>query len=364
MAKVIKYGSKDMKDLIKQVNEKFTDILDLDKAELEVISIKLRDMLNILVNYVKILQILSSRSCFSEENKALLRNYADKITTQFKLSQRVYTDADVFPDMKKYYQLQIEGKEDCPEMNKIKKTLIKKYKDVSENPIIQELVETAGNLKDYVACLAFLFMPSDEKMSQFSRYHPSKRDKEIKPCTRWNFIIEEHSFAPLKFAPELDFVQIFQDDETDENSIKSCGTALSHFYWKGCELGDIITSPNMDTKALSQMFIEAIGEYKKKLPQCKKAFKLIESAVSTLDKKFDTYYRNSVKSNNPTVFMEDFFCDLLANNKEDKSLALEFRMIVNEMKKMVNQMNMQNSGQAVALINLLDDLLAPSGQKN
>ena len=115
-------------------------------------------------------------------------------------------------------------------------------------------------------------------------------------------------------------------------------------------------------KKLSQLFIEAIASAKKRLPGFDQAFKVIESATSLLERRFNDYYRDSVRNNkNSVVFVEDFIFDL-ANESTDAVAKAQLKKLAAKLKDMILQSPDYKDNQTVqALVKLMDGAISKTG---
>ena len=57
------------------------------------------------------------------------------------------------------------------------------------------------------------------------------------------------------------------------------------------------------------------------LPNCQKAFDMIENAVGLLERNFDGYYKDFVKTANPSIILLNFIGDVL-NEQKHTSIEL------------------------------------------
>ena len=80
-----------------------------------------------------------------------------------------------------------------------------------------------------------------------------------------------------------------------------------------------------------------IGEVKKRIPRCEKAFKKIEESVDLLKENFNGYYKDYVQTQNQMIIMESFVTDVAKNTKADPETTREFRQIISYYRKMAGQ---------------------------
>jgi hypothetical protein len=100
----------------------------------------------------------------------------------------------------------------------------------------------------------------------------------------------------------------------------------------------IISSPDVDIDRLSEMIVSVIGEAKKQIPRCDRAFKIIADSVDTLKANMNDYYKEFVTSGNPATMFENFIRDVSSEMNMDKQTLMQFRRITMFLRKKAEQM--------------------------
>lgn len=229
--------------------------------------------------------------------------------------------------------------------NELEKDKVETYENVEQKDF-NELYKKLKN-NNYIQNLVVL-------CSKLKQYHTFLNDKTT---LKDNFIGQE---------PGLSF-QIFSFSRFDlkllwaSNNIKQAVKdyvllILHHIYIDTLEIYKIITSPDIDVDKFIALLMAAISKIRKipQLSRCKNAIRRIESSVSLLKNKFNSYYRDSIASGNPNMIIENFIVDVSNQGKADSSLTREFRVIIQYMHKTSVEQNRFNDPKVKKLFDLLN----------
>ncbi len=141
---------------------------------------------------------------------------------------------------------------------------------------------------------------------------------------------------PIDFCP-IDLKQIW---ETAGKSLREIILrVLSKTYTLGRAIYTTMTSPNVDVKTFSQKLCSAIAKCRKFIPRCDKAFDVIENSVGMLEEKFESYYRDSLDTDNQGLIMELFITDLAEKQRGDRTAFRQFFQIIKTLKKKQSSTN-------------------------
>lgn len=356
-------GFKDIGNLLNQMTGMY------EQADPDIVSPKIVEIYNYILDYLKNLKIFVASRIIQD---CVMFSVAD-IESFVKLAEeelgidttkKVYETHDVFKDLITFYQAQVTG--NAAVIEKYQKDLFQRYTFIKESRTIQNIIATSGNLKPYSTSLLSTVNLPNAKISEHSRYHPkhaASAAKSRKPD--WSFIGELHRMQPLAFAESIDFKFLWIHRTTDKSKRKMVVNVLANLYLTGSNIFDIITSPDIDTRKLSQLFVEAINAAKSRMPGFDKAFKIIESATDLLDRKFNEYYRESLKNGkNSTVFIENFICDL-ANDSADAVTKSQLRKLAAKLKDMIGQTpDYKNNQSLQMLVTLMDKFVTQYDDTN
>ena len=91
---------------------------------------------------------------------------------------------------------------------------------------------------------------------------------------------------------------------------------------------EVIVTPDINVKQLSELILDNIDNFKKEIPRCDKAFNKIEEALRTLERNFNDYYKDYVVTNDPSIMVQNFLSDIYKNGKDDPTLVVQLRKII------------------------------------
>lgn len=181
------------------------------------------------------------------------------------------------------------------------------YNAYKQNQVISSYIVLCRNLNDY------------------KKFISNKNSLDYK------FIEEINSpqFTPLVVS-KFNFKRIYDNLSTAPVVKDFLINLLHELYVNSYILYKLITSPDVDVESFSAVILESIGELKKHIPRCDKAFKKIEDSLELLKGNFANYYKDFVVTKNPTTIIENFIVDVSKDNntKNNIELARQFRQIV------------------------------------
>jgi hypothetical protein len=213
------------------------------------------------------------------------------------------------------------------------------YKKMKENAIVQSIIISSSNLKNY------------------KRYIEDKTDLKDEFIKREPGI----SFTPLNFT-KLDLKTIWLSDKLTKMAKKFILNILHNTYVIGNSVYEIVTSPDIDIKKFSRVLIDNIDKIKKTVPRCDKAFNIIKNSVVLLEDNFKNYYKSSVEASNPSLIIESFIVDVSIKQKANATVTAQFRKIIMFMKKQSANNNDPRVKKLFKLLNTQFDLMEkPSG---
>lgn len=288
--KVNTANSEDMADL----HRMFGQITGSGDADRDVITPKITKIYKNIQEYNKLYRILLNFKAFTDQ----FSEYPFWFTDIEEFLKNLVESTGV--DLSRKYD---ESESDYHAMSE--SDLNEFYKKMKDNTYIKKMIITGSNLALYKKCLHDLATISD------------------------SFIYREPGITlqPLAFST-LDIKLIWNTENFNDKAKQFVLSILRHTYLIGIDLYDIVTSPDVDIKKFSKILIDSIGNMKKQIPRCDKAFAIIEKSVTMLEENFKTYFRGSVEAGNPNVIIESFILDISTSQKAGASVAGEFRKIV------------------------------------
>jgi len=356
--RVVKTANKEDLSSFKVLGQMFEKIAGVhNRAEPDIVGPKLSEAYNMIVGWLNTLKILVDSKIIH-----MVAIYANEIpnitgfiefaTDELKLDlSHKYTSSDVFDELA-FYQAQLS--EDAATIEKIESDLFDKYKALKDSKTVMNIISTCKQLLPYGSSLFAASQMDRTRISKYSRYHPDNLEEPL-PKGDIRFMNELGSLKPLCFAPMIDFKFIWVDGRMDKTRRKFLLDFLFNIYYRGITLFDILTSPDVDTGKLSQLFMDAIQAMKKKLNGYDRAFELIEKAADMLTRKFNTYYRESQRNGgNSAVFFESFIIDVAASQSEDLIASAQLKRLADKMKELTMQSpDYQNNEVVQKLVNIL-----------
>jgi len=212
--------------------------------------------------------------------------------------------------------------------------LIQKYIDsINSKYNLQDLAETYTNLKECSAVQEIVMIVKNIRnvlMMEKERSKSEQHNLEDKASLSMMFITkcEGDSLTLFNFC-SLDFKQISYNEELLTPELQNYMLYFLHILYKrGLEVVRLITSPDIDVEKFSEVLVRNIGEVKKHIPRCDKAFDKISNSVGLLRNNFDDYYKDFVISQNPGIIIENFVGDVAKNSSADVQTTMQFRKII------------------------------------
>lgn len=349
-----------------EIQQMFDQMMGTSNADVEVIAPKMAKICNYLVRCVKVISILSSFDGFwsyfphHQHWKKELLDFLDSAKMSLDLdTNHTYSENDFIPDE---YNKLLDPKTDLEMYKRIQAQVNEKYNQIKNADCVKHLVDSADNLAQYKAALIQIYIPKEERERRENAQKNKEESKDQNDITlpeqtgtmkSDEFIFKEPgtTLKPLTFTT-LDLKYIWAEENIDQTGRKMVLKILAHIYWIGIDIYDLVTSPDVDIHRFSAMLIESISTFRKRIPRCQNAFRIIENSVQLLEKNFKRYYRDSKEANNSNLLMEMFILDVAQTQKADPKVLIEFRTIINYLRKSVNG---SNDPRVKSLIKMLDN---------
>lgn len=164
----------------------------------------------------------------------------------------------------------------------------------------------------------------------------------------WKKFIEnktklDDSFINSEIATLYIFGSIFPIDikvvwENATSPQKSIFLSVIHnVFTTGLKVHDKATTPNIDIKKFSTILVSKIALLRKEIPRCDKAFDHIEKSAGLLEKKFKTYYRDSLEAGNTSIIAESFLTDMLKSDKMSTDVKFQLTKIIAYLKRKASE---------------------------
>jgi mRNA-degrading endonuclease YafQ of YafQ-DinJ toxin-antitoxin module len=220
-----------------------------------------------------------------------------------------------------------------------------KYKELKKCYVTQELIMIAKNTKIAL------------KQEQ-ARTGSAKHNLECKENLSDEFIIHaDGDSLPLFGFSHLDFKQLWYDEENLTPEHKKYILLFLYIIFTKCMNNiELITSPDIDVEVFSAILIEHIVQLKAKFTDCGDAFKALEDSIDMLKGNFNSYYKEFVISNNPSIIIENFVSDVAVNYKSNIKILRQFDKIGAFFKNKIKTKGVKDE-KLSAMLDLLDENL-------
>ncbi len=235
---------------------------------------------------------------------------------------------------------------------KIRKFSEKLTKLITDKPLNEETPP------EEVAKIYLELKNHDVTKSLFVIYSQIKRYKdylEDYKNLRDDFIMEEPGFEvyPFKKICKLNLYIMWVKNPPDD--AKTYVLKFLHQVYKLTKiLCETLIQADVDIGNFSEILVSCITEAKKLIPNCNEAFRRIESAVGLLENNFDGYYKDFVKTENPSIIILNFVSDVSNDQKKsDIRLIVQFRKIISHFQN-ATRGQVNNNPQMKSLFDMLN----------
>ncbi len=329
---------KKVKKSTKMLNNMFQQMLGLEAPKKEIILDKYINLLKKIIKYYKVYKLFINFNIFWNLFQEEQVNVKEQINNYlFELKKNIEEPLNKHISLYKE-ELEVSSKE--PNMED---TLPTQTHDVDQFNInidnkgidnILEILEKCNNkeinnlynkLKDCTEVKQIIITTS--KLKDYVKYIKNRQNIVIGKSDR--FIVKESSIE-LKLLDfcKLDLKFIWNSNKSNEIIKKYILNILSHTYEIGLDIYKIITSPNIDIRKFSKIIVDSIKNLKIQIPGCNKAFDIISNSINILENNFDTYYKDSMQSKNPSMIIEHFISDIAIQTKPNGNLTKQFKQII------------------------------------
>lgn len=145
------------------------------------------------------------------------------------------------------------------------------------------------------------------------------------------FLVEAYDFKPFEFCPvNVSYLYVNGSEAVQRDILMS----LSIIYKASSSFYKSYNKPDIDVSQFSEIIMGYMGELKKRIPRCGKAFDRIEKSVGMLNSNFKKYYKEFSITGDKSIMITSFISDVSKNTKVDADLARQFRDIIKFYKKM------------------------------
>lgn len=298
--KLIKAASAQSEDVVQM----FNDMLGASGKDPTVFYPKYERLHATVMRFLQLLELLRDKALgiFPDTQIAV-----DEYITSRKASM---TGEYRFHDLPEICKLQLSA---MPE--DVRELISGKYRLLKDSPIVASIIVATKNIIVHKAHISDTNKLNDKFLTRSAGL----------------------SYTPLEDLPALNFKQLYNDDRLDELDRKMFLLILNKMLTTGMDIYRIVSSPDVNVDALSEIIMSSIGDVKKKIRGCGDAFNKILNAMDTLKGNFDGYYKDYVVSSNPTIIMESFVMDVAKTAEPTPKLLRQFKQIIMHYRKISQQ---------------------------
>lgn len=155
---------------------------------------------------------------------------------------------------------------------------------------------------------------------------PYKRHFVDAPNDKFINSISGVSWEPFPF--EMNFKQLWPGFNAAQRKLFMA--SFKELYEKSYSLWQELGSPDIDIDQFVEIIVASIEKLRKipRLSRCGRAFAKLRESVDMLKANFNTYYKDFIESQNPSIMMENFVADIIKNVEGDTELTFQFNTII------------------------------------
>ena len=298
----------------------FSDMMN-GSISINILFEKYNDIMDAIKKYHKLLSMITTTcsSVYGDDNgvnvaiNAYCRWFQIEIESNFNLENlKPYADS-------------IQGLASVPEESK--KAYLEGYKRLKEAEIVLHVTKTLVTLNDNAIKLNF--------MDRAEKKEPGKVDFVPKKIEQLNGkYIEEmpgEYFTPIFGLPELNIKNLYQRAIISDR--QWIVVWIQKLFMFARAMNNTFVKPDVSVDDMVKIVESAIANLKKHIPRCDRAFEKLLSSINVLKDKFPNYYSDFVKTDNPSIIIENFIQDVATQSENDIEIAREFRQIINFYRK-------------------------------
>lgn len=239
----------------------------------------------------------------------------------------------------------LNSKKECKELTYLynPEELTKAYAILKESPTFTHILKTLSNIK----------LLLDEDCNNRNSLIQCLGLKEMLSET---FITQAKSSTKLLPFSSIDFKYVYEKYAVDNVEFKKLLLVTLHFsYVSAREMYKTYVKPDIDVDEFVNAFKDKLGEVKVVIQGCDKAFECLDRSMKMFKENFDKYYKDFITTNNPNVIFESFIEDVKNNNKNNPSVMVGFKKIVEFIKQKM-PIDQQNKDMVNKLFTVSDQI--------
>lgn len=142
----------------------------------------------------------------------------------------------------------------------------------------------------------------------------------------------------------------------DDSCLNYLVLLLHKLYQSLKDIYKAMTTPDINPQKIADIVVDALGNLKKSVKGCDKAFNKIEQSVEKIVKNMDKYYKMLIMTKDPTSLFSGFLNDLIDNEDDDVDIStiMQVKKIMTEFKRMTG--NKQRRPEVDQLFDQIDSI--------
>jgi hypothetical protein len=195
------------------------------------------------------------------------------------------------------------------------KAVVPKYLKMKESNTVNNILILCKNLIQYKS-----YISEKDKLSDRFIYTEPGDELLLFPFTNLNFkfLFRHDDFNKPENVKMKPYVMVL----------------LCLLFKVSYSIYEIVTSPDINIEQFSEVIIKSIGEAKKSIPRCDKAFNKITNSLGMLTGNFNTYYKDFIATKQPSIIIENFILDISKDTEDsDFECVSQLKTIVEFYKK-------------------------------
>lgn len=196
-----------------------------------------------------------------------------------------------------------------------------KYRALKESAIIKVFAMYAKTVKELLEVERVRAKGTEHNLSD-------------KTALKSEFLVNaEGDYIKVFDFSDLDFKLMVVSGKLNADMLHYMLLTMRLLFDKSQSILQVITTPDVNVDAMSNLLINNIDQIKRAVPGCDEAFAKLHDSCDLLKGNFNGYYRDFVQSKNPNIFMENFIYDVADKFKTEGKVAGQFRKIVDYFRK-------------------------------
>lgn len=322
MAKVIKKVTAPMKDL----EEGFKQILNLDNADYAKVSELYPYIMSNAVEFIDVVNILFGKLLVNIKTiDVVVKKFHDifrRISADFAIGgafHQVKRNSGIvdlatlsgITAEQTNIQKKLAGATGAYDRD----SLLATWSKIKNSEFLKFVAITVSNIKTLIDA---------EAKRTGGKYDPFKEPNLdfIRNAVGMDARVFEYNDVCINMYVVMDYLQRIDENLKQDLQCKFLHLTLRVIYQKGIEIYKTQIKPDIDVTNFSAVLVKSIATLRQKIPNCDRAFNLVENSVNMLEANFPDYYADVVRTKNTGVILERFMEDIIVRADKSKDPIL------------------------------------------